>query len=46
MIATGNGLERKKIIYILYNGFKKYVSVCNMNMYLSGDSYINNSLIG
>ena len=29
MIALGNGLERKKIIYMLYNGLERNVSVCN-----------------
>ena len=29
MIALENGLERKKIIYFLYNGLERYLSVCN-----------------
>ena len=37
MIALENGLERK--LY-LYNGLKRYASVCNKNMYfyLGGDT--------
>ena len=33
MIAVENGHERKKIVDILYEGFERYVSVCNYNMY-------------
>ena len=29
MIALENGLERKKVIYILYNSLEMYVSICN-----------------
>ena len=29
MIALENGLEIKKIMYFLYNGLERYVSVCN-----------------
>ena len=39
MITLENDTERKKIIYILYNAFERYVSVCNYNMYfyIDGD---------
>ena len=36
MIVLENGLEKKKIMYILYNGLERYVSVCNWKMYNLG----------
>ena len=33
IIRLENGLERKKIIYVSYNGVEKLVSICNKNMY-------------
>ena len=29
-----DGHETKKIIYVLFNGLERYISVCNLNKYL------------